>query len=146
MTGTHHDAVLAPPPPGNSVNDGSYFAAGQLARREGVRLAVAAAALPGRCATQIVRYELPQRAAQRAALDPAALARQARALGLRTPAEGAALPVWLTDTEQLPAKPPVSLWLDPNVPAPLLPVAWREPAIASALWETSEALVAPFMS
>ena len=67
-------------------------------------LAVAACALPGRCATQIVRYELPQRAAQRRTMTDDQIARQAKQLGLRTAAQGAALPVWLADD-----------WKDPPV-------------------------------
>ena len=80
-------------------------------------LAVAACALPGRCATQIVRYELPQRAAQRRTMTDDQVARQAKQLGLRTAAQGAALPVWLADDEG--ARTADTLWLDPGVPARL---------------------------
>ena len=107
-------------------------------RRRAPELAVAACALPGRVATQIVRYELPQRAAQRAAMTPEQLARQARQLGLRTPAEGAALPVWLADDDA--ARGGETLWLDPGVPA-RLDAAWRDGATARALYDATSAIL-----
>ena len=102
-------------------------------------LAVAACALPGRCATQIVRYELPQRAAQRRTMTDDQVARQAKQLGLRTAAQGAALPVWLADDEG--ARTADTLWLDPGVPARLA-VPWRSPEAASKLWDVTSGLLA----
>ncbi len=102
-------------------------------------LAVAACALPGRCATQIVRYELPQRAAQRRTMTDDQVARQAKQLGLRTAAQGAALPVWLADDEG--ARTADTLWLDPGVPARLA-VPWRSPEAASRLWDVTSGLLA----
>ena len=102
-------------------------------------LAVAACALPGRCATQIVRYELPQRAAQRRTMTDDQVARQAKQLGLRTAAQGAALPVWLADADE--ARTADTLWLDPGVPARLA-VPWRSPEAASKLWDVTSGLLA----
>ena len=102
-------------------------------------LAVAACALPGRCATQIVRYELPQRAAQRRTMTDDQVARQAKQLGLRTAAQGAALPVWLADASE--ARTADTLWLDPGVPARLA-VPWRSPEAASKLWDVTSGLLA----
>ena len=102
-------------------------------------LAVAACALPGRCATQIVRYELPQRAAQRRTMTDDQIARQAKQLGLRTAAQGAALPVWLADAPE--ARTADTLWLDPGVPARLA-VPWRSPEAASKLWDVTSGLLA----
>lgn len=122
--------------------------ADELRRRE-PKLAVAACALPGRCATQIVRYELPQRAAQRLTMSDEQVARQARQLGLRTAAEGAALPLWLADSPDAavasssssPSSPaPPALWLDPGVPA-RLEVPWRTEANGRALWDRTDALL-----
>ena len=92
----------------------------------------------------IVRYELPQRAAQREGMDRAQLTRQARQLGLRLPAEGAAGAVWLAAGGAAP-NAAETLWLDPQQPASPLPVAWREETVARELWGRSEELVAPFL-
>ena len=108
----------------------------ELRRRE-PRLSVAAA-FPGRCATQIVRWQLPQRAAQRLAMDEAQLARQARLLGLRTPEEGAALPVWLSVDAAQSDFQRSALWLDPDVPADdEVQLSWRTDEQARALWDKS---------
>mmetsp|Transcript_4807 Transcript_4807/g.6950 ORF Transcript_4807/g.6950 Transcript_4807/m.6950 type:complete len:376 (+) Transcript_4807:57-1184(+) len=119
--------------------------ADELRRREPL-LEVAACALPGRCATQIVRYELPQRATQRLTMNEEQLTRQARQLGLRTPAEGAALPLWLADDSPPPSfdddddDSRVSFWLDPGVPAQL-DASWRTKSNARALWDQTSALL-----
>ena len=104
-------------------------------------LSVAACALPGRCATQIVRYELPQRAAQRATMSEDQIARQAKQLGLRTAAQGAALPIWLADSAEAAQAPETTLWLDPGVPA-RLDASWRTPATADRLWDLTTSLLA----
>ena len=44
---------------------------------------------PGPTVTQIVRYEMPQRAKQRLGMTPSQMARQAKQLGFRTPAQAA---------------------------------------------------------
>ena len=108
------------------------------------RAVTGAAVFPGKCATMIVRYELPQRAAQREGMDRAQLTRQARQLGLRLPAEGAAGAVWLAAGGAAP-NAAETLWLDPQQPASPLPVAWREETVARELWGLSEELVAPFL-
>jgi NAD(P)-dependent dehydrogenase (short-subunit alcohol dehydrogenase family) len=139
----------------------------ELARREaasagaGVR---AYAVDPGPAATAIVRYELPQRAQQRAGMTPAQLARQARTLGLRTPEQAARLPASLSAAAATgdPAaaataaggEPAVNggLYLGAAVPADLpgplwtAPLEWRTPASAAQLWALSAALTRPFAS
>ena len=77
-------------------------------------------------------------------MDQAQLTRQARQLGLRLPAEGAAGAVWLAAGGAAPSTTE-TLWLDPERPASPLPVAWRERAIAGELWDRSEELIAPFL-
>lgn len=104
-------------------------------------LSVAACALPGRCATQIVRYELPQRAAQRLTMTDDQLAKQAKQLGLRTAARGSALPVWIADAPE--ALSSETLWLDPGVPA-RLDMPWRSAAAASKLWDLTSTLLASY--
>ena len=67
------------------------------------------------------------------------VARQAKQLGLRTAAQGAALPVWLADAPA--AETADTLWLDPGVPARLA-VPWRSPEAASRLWDVTSGLLA----
>ncbi|KAJ1450207.1 hypothetical protein M885DRAFT_571578 [Pelagophyceae sp. CCMP2097] len=103
-------------------------------------LAVSACALPGRCATQIVRYELPQRAKQRLAMSPDQVARQARLLGLRTAAEGALLAVWLAESADAAKMPQETLWLDAGVPA-TFQAPWRTDAFSKELWDLTKEIL-----
>lgn len=65
--------------------------------------------------------------------------KQARTLGLRTAAQGSALPVWLADSSEA-AQTPDTLWLDPSVPA-RLDVPWRSEAAANKLWDLTSSLL-----
>ena len=67
------------------------------------------------------------------------LTRQARQLGLRTAAEGAALPIWLAESSEAAAAP-TTLWLDPGTPA-RLDAQWRTENNARLLWDRTSSLL-----
>lgn len=100
---------------------------------------------PGPTATQIVRYKLPKRAAQRLAMSPEQVDAQARNLKLNTPAEGASGPVWLADSEQAGTLNG-GWWIGPGLQAPPVELEWRSKPMAYELWAISEDLIAPYIA
>ena len=112
---------------------------------------VSCSADPGPTASMLLRYALPQRAAQRATMSSEQLARQARQLGLRTPSQAARGLVWCLTS---PACAPGALYLGaaaaPDAPPPLptweAPLPWRNEALAAAVWRECAQLADPFLS
>jgi len=112
---------------------------------------LACSADPGPTASLLLRNALPQRAAQRATMTEEQLARQARQLGLRTPAQAARGLVWcLTNDQCVPgavylgaaapaeAAPPLPIW-EPSIP-------WRTEAVAAAVWRACAECADPWLS
>ena len=99
----------------------------------------------------LVRYALPQRAAQRATMSNEQLARQARQLGLRTPEQAARGLVWCLTS---PACAPGALYLGAaapvDAPPPLptweAPLPWRDPSLAEAVWRECAERADPWLS
>merc|ERR1740139_1905088 len=116
--------------------------ADHLAVREGGRV-LAAAVDPGPTVTQIVRYELPQRAQQRQGMSTEQLARQAKQLGYRTPDQAGDMVASLLGERAAPEFTSGGLYLGvlspPGKPGPLItePIPWRTPARAAKVWENS---------
>lgn len=106
---------------------------------------------PGPTASMLVRYALPQRAAQRAAMTDEQLRRQARMLSQRTPTQAAQGLVWcLTAAECTPgalylgaAAPPDA---DPPLPVWAAPLPWRDPGLATEVWTECARRADPFLT
>ena len=112
---------------------------------------LACSADPGPTASMLVRYALPQRAAQRATMNNEQLARQARSLGLRTPAQAARGLVWcLTADSCVPGALYLGAAAPPDSPPPLprweQPVPWRDATLAAAVWRECTARTDQWLS
>jgi len=109
---------------------------------------------PGPAVTQIVRYELPQRAEQRRGMTPAQLERQAKQLGFRTPDQAGSGVVSLMDQgigeEMLLISGGMYLGIaaPPGELGPLItsPILWRTPAMAAKVWAASVDLIRRYAS
>jgi len=122
-----------------------------LATREAGKV-LTAAVDPGPSITQIVRYELPQRAKQRQGMSAAQLERQAKTLGYRTPQQAAGQLSHLVRQlgegpgEQVSGGLYLGIAATPGQPGPLITEAipWRTPEQAVKVWEASVRLLRPF--
>jgi len=115
----------------------------ELARREAaVQSGITANAVdPGPTVTQIVRYAMPARAAQRRTMTPEQLTRQARVLNFNTPEQGASGPLWLAASDAAIGQTG-KWWIGPGLELPpSVQLSWRNSAVAKDLWNKSEDLV-----
>jgi NAD(P)-dependent dehydrogenase (short-subunit alcohol dehydrogenase family) len=125
--------------------------ADELQRRVSSTAVLACSVDPGPTASMLVRYALPQRAAQRVGMSDEQLARQARTLGLRTPTQAARGVVWcLTSPDCAPgalylgaASPPDA---SPPLPTWEQPLPWRNDALAAAVWQECVAMSSDWLS
>ena len=126
--------------------------ADELQRRAGAHTGIlACSADPGPTASMLLRNALPQRAAQRATMDDEQLARQARMLKLRTPAEAARGLVWcLTDDACVPGALYLGAAAPAAAPPPLptweQPLPWRNPTLAAGVWRECASLADEWLS
>uniref|UniRef100_A0A6U5LWV8 Protochlorophyllide reductase n=1 Tax=Corethron hystrix TaxID=216773 RepID=A0A6U5LWV8_9STRA len=123
-----------------------------LAVREGGKI-LTAAIDPGPTVTQIVRYELPQRAKQREGMSASQLERQAKQLGYRTPDQAGAFVTSMMDESSELVLTSGGLYLGflspPGQPGPLIPddaISWRTESQARKVWVDSANLLRPFAS
>lgn len=125
--------------------------ADELQRRLSSTPVLACSVDPGPTASMLVRYTLPQRAAQRVGMSEEQLARQARTLGLRTPAQAARGVVWCLTS---PTCAPGALYLgaasppdaSPPLPTWEQPLPWRNDALAAAVWQECAAMSKDWLS
>lgn len=113
---------------------------------------LAAAVDPGPTVSQIVRYEMPQRAQQRAGMSRAQLERQARQLGFRTPTQAGGVVAQLvgatSQTRLVSGGFYLGIAAPPGQAGPLIqdPIPWRTPEQASRVWAASAQLIQSFAS
>jgi len=125
--------------------------ADELQRRVGGSSIASCSADPGPTASMLLRNALPQRAAQRATMSDEQLARQARQLGLRTPAQAARGLAWcLTSAECVPGALYLGAAAPSDAPPPLprweAPLPWRNEAVADAVWRDCARSAEPWLS
>jgi len=119
--------------------------------RPSTPLVLSCSADPGPTATMLLRHALPQRAAQRATMSDEQIARQARQLGLRTPAQASRGLVWCLTAD---ACAPAALYLGAAAPPDALPplptwdspLPWRTEATSTAAWQECARYAEPWLS